>query len=167
MSRWWEGRWVCVGENEGWVTCSMSNEHFSRSRLPNTFQAAYLSSGRQEEGRGGCLEDSDYTVSNTQGALRRSARHRRGWCHRTEFHSGASNATPRRDKGHQPAERSKTTATPRGCFFSQTGSYRRGQASIIAQHAKQQGCTQTVWTHTSLNKGRLKFTLKFTLSSDI
>lgn len=36
------------------------------------FQAAYLSSGRQRRG-GGCLEDSDYTDSNTQGAFGRSA----------------------------------------------------------------------------------------------
>ena len=137
----------CVGGNEGWVTCSMSNVHFSRSWLPNTFQAAYLSSGRREEGRGGCLEDSDYTDSNTQGAFGRSASDgvddvtaQNSTVALQMQHHGETKAVS------QPRDRKQKR--PRGGVFSQTGSYRGGQTSITAQHAKQQDCTERLDANT-------------------
>lgn len=142
---------------------------------------------RRRGGRGECWEDSDYMDSRQiQTSWAHTRQHfcvwcmspqwdqsetpERAWCHRAEvcrdripqWHFKCDATV--RDKSHQRARRPWTTAT-RGCIFHIGVIIFRGQTSIIAQHTNNK-TEQAFWRHKNLNKGHLKFTVKFTLSSD-
>lgn len=151
-------------ENEGWVTSSVSNVHFSRLRLPNISHTCHQAE-RREGGKGwGSAERIRTTRIHNRFQQAVSSERECGWCHHTE----GRNSTVALQMQHQGktkvverAERRKTTVTLRA-HFSHRGNYFRGSNINHCSAYKQQDCTGLFFflKHKSLNKGHLKFTVR-------